>query len=1003
MHELMREFFEISRLEVARYGGTMDKFLGDGFIALLGVPVALEDHARRAVMAAIGIRDRLSGATLGSGDWRRRIDVRMGLNSGLVVVGAVGPGGAGAVTAIGDTVNIASRLEELAEPGEILISDVTARAVHGYVRTEPLGELRVRGHLLPVAAHRVAGPGPRRAPLDEGRPVSPSRFVGREAELSALNRLLVRARSGDGQAVGLEAEPGMGKTRLIMEFRNLVERQDLIAVEGRCVSHGQGVPWLPLGDLIRTISAIHGTDAPATAAGKVREVAATEGLDDPLTGVLLSRVLGVTEQRDALAQLSPEEIRTRTFDAIIALLLRMSERRPMLIVIEDLHWIDRLSEEFLVLLTERLAGARIMLVCTHRPGYRPPWRAVPHHSQITIPALTASDARSIASALLADHGSDAGIEAVVGRSEGNPFFIEELARGVREDRQAGATVPATIHDVLAARIDRLDPTPRRALQTASVLGREFSLQQLEWIWDTGEDLGAALEELEDRQFMVADDRDGDPVLGFRHALTQEVAYESLLTGRRRQLHEAAGAALERMHMARLDEVYDLLAYHYSRTERADKAVLYLERLAGEAANTYAHAEASAALAEALRHADRLADEVRGPWRARLVLAMVTSLYFTGRFNESLELLLHHEAEVEGMGRADLAGRYQMWLGHTFQHLGDHDGAGRAIARALFHAEPIGDLPTIGRAHYVLAREAFWRSRLTAGVQHGRRAVSALRRTDDWWWLAHSHCQSAGNLCNLGQFDESLAEVAAAGELGRLHSDRRIRSYAAWVGGWVKATRGEWEAGLADCTESLEVSPDRLNSAFGMGCLGFAHREGGDPSPAITYLERAIAVLTDAGYSRMVAWFSGWLAEAYLLDGDDSRGRATAEGALLLSRELGYPWGVGVAERVLGRVALSQGDADRAERHLQEALRRFALMDARFDGCSAMFSVASAARLRGDEVRAAELLEGCRRVFSELGAPRHAAVASRSARHRTDAPAATLPGRHDDDSLRLGRD
>jgi class 3 adenylate cyclase/tetratricopeptide (TPR) repeat protein len=966
MHELMREFFEISRLEVAHYGGTMDKFLGDGFVALVGAPVALEDHARRAVMAAIGIREQLSGATLGSGDWARRIDVRMGLNSGLVVVGAVGEGGAGAVTAIGDTVNIASRLEELGEPGEILVSSATARAVQSYVRTESLGELRVRGHTLPVEAHRVVGPGSRRSPLAEGRPVSLTRFVGREGELAALNRLLARACHGGGQAVSLEAEPGMGKTRLIIEFRNLVERQGLIALEGRCVSHGKAVPWLPLGDLVRTMCSIQGTDSPATTARRVRDLAAAEGADDPLTTALLLGVLGVTEVGDALARLSPEAIRTRTFDALLGLLARMSKRGPILIVIEDLHWIDRLSEDFLALLAERLVAARIMLVSTYRPGYRPPWNAAPHHSRITIPALSATEARSIASDLLADQGSDAGIEVVVDRGEGNPFFIEELARGVREVGQTGATVPATVHDVLAARIDRLDVAPRVALRTASVLGREFSLPLLEAIWDSEADLGAAIDALQSRQFIVANDVEGRSLFAFRHALTQEVAYEALLTGRRRRLHEAAGSALEQMHMGRLDEIYDLLAHHYSRTERADKAVLYLERLAEKAAGTYAHAEASVALTEALRHADRLSDEVRVPWRTKLVLAMVASMYFTGRFGESLQLLLHHEADVEALGSAELAGRYQVWLGHTYQHLGDHDGASRAIARALSHAEPIADLPTIGRAHYVLAREAFWRSRLTAGVEHGRRAVSALRGTDDWWWLAHAHCQGAGNLCNLGRFDESLTEVSAARELGERHGDSRILSYAGWVSGWVKATRGEWEAGLADCTESVETSPDRLNSAFGMGCLGFAHREGGDLGPAITHLERAIELLTEAGYSRMVAWFSGWLAEAYLLAGDDSRGRTTAEGALLLSRELTYPWGVAVAERVLGRVALAQGDADGTERHLQEALRRFASMGARFDACCVMLSIAHAARLRGDEPRAAELLRGCRRVFAELG-------------------------------------
>ena len=308
-----------------------------------------------------------------------------------------------------------------------------------------------------------------------------------------------------------------------------------------------------------------------------------------------------------------------------------------------------------------------------------------------------------------------------------------------------------------------------------------------------------------------------------------MAYDSLLTARREALHEAAGRALEELYAGRLEEVLrpprpPLLAHRQEREggrvpdrfAAARRAHLCPRR--GDARRCGRPWSTSSACPSADRG-------IAAP--SSSVLRLVNSLYFLGRFGESLDLLLHQEPIVARIDDPDISGPFHMWLGHTYTHAGDSEGAARAISRAMSVAEASGDLATIGKAHYVLAREGFWLGSLAEGAESGRAAVAALRDTDDWWWLAHSHCWTALNLCNLGRFDEALAEVAEAERIGEKRGDPRIHSYAHWNRCWFLATRGDWEAAIAAGRESLQTSPDTLNSSYSMGWLGFAYREKGD--------------------------------------------------------------------------------------------------------------------------------------------------------------------------------
>ncbi|HSJ73537.1 MAG TPA: adenylate/guanylate cyclase domain-containing protein [Miltoncostaeaceae bacterium] len=994
MHELLGRFFELALAEVHRYGGTIDKFLGDGFMALVGAPVAHEDHARRALLAALGIRRRLEQEPLALDRDGEPLTTRMGINSGMVVLGNLGDGVALDFTAIGDAINVAARLEAAAAPGEILISEATARLVAGYVRTEPLGPVELRGREAAVHAHRVVGHGRRRSPLRGAGGAGLSAFVGRERQLSALNDLLDEVREGRGQVVGVVGEPGMGKTRLVSEFRGGLSGERLTILEGRCLSYGAAIPWVPVADIVRANCRIADTDSPEEVARKVRHGLAQVGIEGDDAAFSVLHMLGMGEATEALGHLSPEAVKARTIDTLLQMSLNGSRRRPIIFVVEDLHWIDRVSEEFFTRLVDDLQGAPILLACTYRPGYAAPWMQRSYATQIALPRLGTRDALAVVRSILdaQEGGGQLLAEGLISRAEGNPFFLEELARAARDrsDLDAVARVPETVQDVLAARVDRLPEEPRRVLQTASVLGREFPLRLLERVWDAPAPVGPHLAELTRLEFIHELQGLDERAFVFKHALTQDVAYDGLLTSRRKRLHEAAGAALEELYEGRLEEVYDRLAHHYSRTDRSDKAVHYLDRFAERAVRTYAHAEAAKALREALVHVERLPAGERERRAVDLVLRLVNSLYFLGRFGESLDLLLHQEPAVARIGDPWLTGPFAMWLGHTYTHAGDSDGAARSISRAVAEADGVGDLATIGKSHYVMAREGFWLGRLAEGAEHGRRAVAALSRTGDWWWLAHSYCWTALNLCNLGRFEEALAEVARARAIGEERADPRIHSYSSWNAGWIQATRGEWEAAIADCTESLETSPDTLNSSYSMGWLGFAYREKGDLDEAVRHLEQSIALLTEFRYSRLVAWFKGWLSEAHLWAGDVDQALTVADQALRVARELRYLWGMALARRALGRIAMARGALGEAERHLGEALRPLEGMGARFDAACVGLSLAEVAARRGDPRLGGSRLSRCLADFAELRTPRWTDRALRLARELGLEPPAPEP-------------
>lgn len=1001
MLRLTDSFFERAVAEIGRFEGTVTSFLPDGLVAAFGVPVAHEDHARRGVLAALELQRALDEQPA-TGGWRSGVQpmFRMALSTGLVAAGQVGAGPDRRVTIVGETTTLAGLLQRRAEPGTIVIGPTTASLVTGYVRLVELGPLSLPGVEQPVRAFRVTGVGPRRSPI-EGLGARPlSRFVGRDREMSTLQELLdqvavapelsarrdlrefigrrdelaalrgplAKVQAGHGQVVGVVGEPGIGKSRLLYEFRRSLGQAQVSYLEGRCLSYGGSIPYVPVIDVVRANCGISEADSPEVVVGKVRFGLQEVGLEPDQHAPYILHLLGLGERVSELRQLSAEAIKTRMFETLRSWTLHGSRRRPLIIAIEDLHWIDRSSEEYLASLADGLLGAQVLLLCTWRPGYRPPWAEHSYVTQLALRRLGVRDSLSVVRSVLGtDRVPEPLARVILERGEGNPFFLEELARAALErgDIDDNTYVPETIQGVLMARMDRLPERPRSVLQAAAVIGREVPLRLLDAVWSEPYPLEEQLSELQSLEFIFAQ-TGRERGFVFKHALTQDVAYETLLEGRRRELHAIAGHAMESMYADRLDEVYDRLAHHYSRTDEAGKAVEYLALFAGKAAGMHAHSDAARALEEALEHVSRLPPRPRKRRAVELAVRLAASYYFLGRFRVTVELLERHRMAMEQLDDAALAGRFFFELAHAHSHLGDYAKAVACCERAIAHAQSTGDDETCGKAHYVLCKESMWVSRFAEGLEHGRRAVEYLGRTGERWWLGQSLCWQGINRYFMGQLDQALECAAGGFAIGEELGDHRLQSYAAWNHAWFAATRGDGQTAIDWGHRSIELSPDPLNNAFSLGWTGYAYLEHGDAERATVLLDQSIELLEHMGYSRLVGWFKGWLGEACLLGGDPGRAGEEAAAGLRISQQTGFTWAIGIAQRALGYVAHAAGAFDRACGHLEDALVTFEQTQSRFDIARTHLGLAAVDDERGEPDRAARHREAADRLLADLG-------------------------------------
>jgi transcriptional regulator with AAA-type ATPase domain/tetratricopeptide (TPR) repeat protein/ABC-type cobalamin transport system ATPase subunit len=939
--------------KVESFAGRVEELSPMSVMAAFGLD-ALEEAPDRAALTALALhkvaeRARAAGARQG---------VTLAIHTASFLVGHIGDR---TELEAGAKRLARKELEALAAsaaPDTIVVSAATARFLERRFDLQPTDP----GADGAERTYRVMG----REPAGFGR--RRSRFVGRNEDLELLGRRFESALRGQGQVVGIAGTAGIGKSRLLFEFRERLAGRGNTYLEGRCTSYWSGVPYLPVIDLLRAGLRLREVDPPQVVARKVRFGLRLLGMDAVYAGPYVLHLLGVSEGTQEVASLSPEAVNVRTLQVLRQMALQSSRRRSLVLAVEDIQWMDSASAALLASLVESLVGAPILIIVTYRSGHTLPWADRSYVTQLSLQALDPGDSREV----LGESGIPAAmVEAIVSKAGGNPLFLEELARAVHEgDAHSTVQVPDTVQEVLLARIGRLPEAPRRLLQTAAVLGREVSPRLLGAIWQEPDRLVQQLRELSRFEFIYESGGTAEAVYLFTHPLLQEVAYGSLLPDEREALHQRVGEALEAVYADRLDEATDLLAHHYSKTAQAAKAVAFLTKAAARAARGYAHQEAIAALDESLAHAERLPSPEKHRSLAALVLRRVESLSFLGRFSEALDQLLDTQPRAESLQDVTILAQHLFWLGLTHSYLGHPDRAVDSARRAIAAAERGGDTVTLGKAYALLAQECSWSGQPIEGVTHGRRAVELLERTDEQWWLGFAHWIVGINHIAAGHFEPALEAQARAQRSGAAIGDPRIQSYAAWTTGWIHALRGESDLAIAICQKALESSLDPVNTAMVTTHLGHAYLDKGDLERAMPLLEQAVAMMSRFQFRRLQGRALTFLAEGCLARAQLDRARDLGQEGLELMRAARYGYGEGWAQWVLGRIEAARGRWRDAEPHLREAHATFIAIEARFMAARVSTALAEVVCRDGRRAEAAQYLDEALRTFRALAVPRH---------------------------------
>jgi class 3 adenylate cyclase/tetratricopeptide (TPR) repeat protein len=920
---------------VHRYEGTVNQVMSDGIMALFGAPLAHEDHAVRACCAALLMQETVR---VYAEDVRRTagvaLSIRVGLNSGDVVVRSIGNDLFTDYSAVGQTTHLAARMQQGAPAGAIVIAATTRRLAEGFVEVRPLGRVAIKGLAEPVDAFELTGAGPARTRLQAAAVRGLTSLVGRQAELDALGQALDQARAGHGRVVALVGDAGVGKSRQVRELTHREQMHDWLVLEATATSHGQAIAFSPIAEVLKTRFGIAPRDDAAAIAARVTSALEAAGLRSaemagPLLGLLEALPAG-----DAFHALDPQERRNRTIIAVRQLLLRESAARPVLLAFEDLQWADSETVRCLDALIASLPAARICVLLTYRVGYEHRWSSKAGYAQLRIDPLPPPDAESLLDSLL---GRDARIEPLrrllVERTEGNPLFLEESVRmlvdsgvliGARGGRSVAGDVPAvqvpdTVHAILAGRIDRLPAPDKRLLQGAAVIGHDVPASVLHALGELPPDeTDAALHRLQALEFIYESRLFPEVEYSFRHGLTLEVAYASLVHERRRQLHARALWAMERLFAHRVTDHVDALARHALSGEVWDRAV---DHLRGAGARAYRRGALRKALdryEQALELLPRLPagdDNTRRGIDVRLDLH--APLFSLGQIPRLITL--HEEAARAAAELPD-----EPRLGRVLSRLGLYAFTDARYARGIDHvraahaiAERTGDAELGIVTRYLRGINDAGLGEVAACIDDLRQIVdgpdaelskrivglSASPYVLSCAWLA-SAFSWRGDFCQADAYAERA--VRAADE-----SDHPYAQAIAYTWRVIPvAHRGDFDRALPMCEVAVQLCEKKELLGwlpFAYAIWGWVLAWAGRPAQGVPFIERAVTLFETVGIRAFLSLRYAEWAEGLLLDGKVAEARRAATRALELALAHGERASEAWARCVLGDVALAASD------------------------------------------------------------------------------------------------
>ena len=938
--ELLDPVLELMMEAVHWYEGTVNQVMGDGIMALFGAPLAQEDHALRGCYAAVRMQEAMRRYAKERPAMGAALNIRIGLNSGEVVVRAIGSDLRMDYSAVGQTTHIASRMEQLAAPGTTLMAQATARLVASYVRSRSLGARVIKGLNEPLELFELFGAEPVRSRL-QARAEHLTKFVGRTEELDRLAAALDQARGGHGQVVAVVSEAGVGKSRLYAEFLRSPLVRDCLVLETGCVSYRRA-PNLPVIELLRAYFQLTEHEAPfkirEKIVGKLASLSASLGVSPDTFVAPCLWILDVPTDDSRWELLDPEQRRRRALEAVQQLLLLECRLHPVVIVFEDLHWIDAESQSFLDSLVIALGAARLLLLVNYRPEYQHGWAGQSNYRLFRINGLAPDRAGELMNALLGTNPSLGPLkQLLVERTDGNPFFIEEIVWTLRETNAlegprgdhrltrpvAELRVPATVQAVLAARLDRLPEELKRLLLHAAVIGLDVPFTLLREVSDgDSADLRGALSRLQADEFLYETRLFPDIEYTFRHTLTHDVAYDSIVTERRKALHARIAEAIERLHTGRLGEQVERLAHHTSRAEAWGKAVTYLRQAGDKALDRSATLEAADWFVQALDALGRLpvdSDTLRLGVDIRLDLR--AALYTLGQFEPMVARLREADELATKLDDPRRIAWVSIYMGEHWRQTGEFTRAVSLIERALALGGTVGDPAVRLAAHQYLALACY-------AVGDYRRAAALMRivvqlpeedivaaqfrptqagspagfRAVSLGWIARC-------LAELGDFDEGLEHGREAIQIAQRTDHPYSLASACWGLGYLHAVQGDFETAVPVLERALATAREgnvtRLLPQV-MRPLGLAYAVTGRPDKGIPLLEEALRIVRSislvVGYSSTLSH----LGEVYRIGGRLAEGAAAAEQAYSIADERGQRADKAAALRLLGAVASDRG-------------------------------------------------------------------------------------------------
>jgi hypothetical protein len=895
-------------------GGTVKSFTGDGLMALFGVPVALEDAPLRACRAALHIQERIAseGAAI-EAKYGLRPQMRIGINTGPMIVGEVNSGESTGITAVGDTVNLASRLQALAPPGGIALSEATLGLLQGLVNTRSAGKHTIRGKTEKQNIYQLDGIRHGAARFERSVSMGLTTYVGRSRELEALERALESAARGM-HVIDIVGEPGIGKSRLVHEFRKRFADMRVFVLTGNCTPDGQQTPFLPFIDIVRGSFRVTEGEAEEEITRKLSKGLSVLGLASEQNLGLLLSLLGLKTPEGSLKGLDGVLIGLRTRDLLLRLLHERCRLIPVIMVLEDLHWIDSASEEVLGRIIASEEKLPLLLVQTYRPEYRTPWANQPCVSALKLEPLTTADTSHIVRARLGGVDLPATLTRLVtDRADGNPLFAEEIAnylvdRGVLRSQaneieydraDVAAALPVSIQSLLSARADQLLPEDRSLLQAASVIGRRFSLDLLAAV-TRSHDIDERFSTIQTLDLVYPDAASAEFV--FKHALVRDALYNSLLGQSRSALHLAIATEIEQRSHNRLTEVAEVLAHHYGQTERADKWFAYLAMAGEKGMGIYSLADAERYYEQALALFEAKPECADATAFIGLLAGMSFLLMMTFQPGKLVRLVSRYRLRIGDGGDSPASVIIQVNYSYAAAMMCDYRSSLAAATQALEMALRIDDIRSkaYARSIFVFAQTNLGEG--TFGETQNQLRLAALEsdQTDDAYLQVLVRQANAWNCFYRGLTDKGRALALELQECGRKWGDPRAAALGLWVLGWLDIFDEKYEDALTNGTECIRVSLTPFDREIGLQVTSVAQIGLGNIKAGMDLLQehRKRAIANDFMYCRVGT--DGPLGIAMVLQGNFSGGVRFLEGAIYWHERTGNTIG-----RDLTRVFLAE--------------------------------------------------------------------------------------------------